>query len=51
MTSDLPEGAMPPVDIPNPKKQSLSFFAKIFGAWVAMGFRNPKTPTTGDINV
>lgn len=51
MASDLPEGAMLPDDIPNAKKQSLSFFAKLFGAWVAMGFRNPKTPTTGEINV
>jgi len=51
MASDLPDGATLPSDIPNTKKQSLGFFAKLFGAWVAMGFRNPKTPVTGEINV
>ena len=51
MTSDLPDGAILPNDIPNAKKQSLGFFVKLFGAWVAMGFRNPKTPETGEINV
>ncbi len=51
MASDLPEGATLPDDIPNAKSQSLGFFAKLFGAWVAMGFRNPKTPNTGEINV
>ena len=50
MASDLPKGATLPGDIPNAKKQSLGFFAKLFGAWVAMGFRNPKTPNTGEIN-
>jgi hypothetical protein len=51
MTSDLPDGATLPDDIPNAKKQSLGFFAKLFGAWAAMGFRNPATPETGEINV
>ncbi|VVT17362.1 conserved hypothetical protein [Roseovarius sp. EC-HK134] len=51
MTSDLPEGSTLPDDIPNAKKHSLGFFAKLFGAWVAMGFRSPKTPNTGEINV
>ncbi|WP_439526583.1 hypothetical protein [Roseovarius mucosus] len=51
MTSDLPEGSTLPDDIPNAKKHSLGFFAKLFAAWVAMGFRSPKTPNTGEINV
>ena len=51
MASDLPVGATLPDDIPNAKNQSLGFFAKLFGAWVAMGFRNPKTPNTGKIDV
>ncbi|WP_306259847.1 GFA family protein [Pararhizobium sp. IMCC21322] len=51
MTSDLPNGAELPDDVPNAKKQSLAFFAKLFGAWVAMSFRNPKMPVTGEINV
>lgn len=51
MASDLPDGSVLPDDIPNAEKQSLGFFAKLFGAWVAIGFRNPKTPVTGEINV
>ena len=51
MTSDLPKGAALPNDIPNMRKQSLGFFAKLFGAWVGMGFRNPKTPATGAIDI
>ena len=51
MTSDLPDGTVLPDDIPNARKQSLGFFAKLFGAWVAMGFRIPKMPKTGEINV
>lgn len=51
MTSDLPEGAVLPDNIPNAKKQSLGFFARLLVAWAAMGFRNPKTPETGEINV
>ncbi|RLJ41329.1 hypothetical protein BCF46_3121 [Litoreibacter meonggei] len=51
MVSDFPDGTHLPNDIPNAKKQSLGFFAKLFGAWVAMGFRTPKTPETGEINV
>ncbi|SDF97868.1 Uncharacterized conserved protein [Celeribacter baekdonensis] len=50
MASDLPDSVSLPNDIPNAKKQSLVFFAKLFGAWVAMGFRTPKSPTTGEIN-
>lgn len=51
MVSDLPEGAVLPNDVPNAKKQSLGFFAKLLAAWVAMGFRNPTMPVTGEINV
>lgn len=51
MTSDLPAGATLPKDIPGAKKQSLSFFAKLFGAWAAMGFRSRKVRQTGEIDV
>jgi len=51
MASDLPQGSIPSDDIPNVRKQSLGFFARLFGAWVGMGFRNPKVPETGEINV
>ncbi len=42
MTSDLPAGTPLPDDVPNGKRQSFSFFAKLLGAWIAMGFRSPK---------
>lgn len=29
-------------DVPNCRRQSVSFFAKLLGAWIAMGFRSPK---------
>lgn len=51
MASDLPAGTILPDDIPNAKQQSLGFFAKLFGAWVGMGFRSPKIPVTGSIDV
>ena len=41
MTRDRPDGAALPDDIPNARRQSASFFAKLFWAWVRMGFRNP----------
>lgn len=49
MTSDLPDGAVLPNDIPNAKKK-LGFFLKLFGAWIAMGFRHAKSPGTGEIH-
>lgn len=42
MTSDLPDASVLPDDVPNGKRQTLSFFAKVLGAWIAMGFRIPK---------
>lgn len=49
MTADLRDGAMLADDIPNAKRQSLSFFAKLMGAWIAMGFRSPKIPVYGEL--
>ncbi|MDX2482229.1 MAG: hypothetical protein QNK42_01045 [Pseudodonghicola sp.] len=51
MACDLPDGTTLPDDIPNAKKHTLGFFAKLFGAWVAMGFRTSRTPATGEIDV
>jgi hypothetical protein len=51
MAADLPEGTTLPDDILNAKKHNIGFFAKLFGAWVAMGFRNPKMPKTREFNV
>jgi hypothetical protein len=41
MVSDLPAGTTLPTDIPNHKTQSVGFFVKLLGAWVAMGFKVP----------
>jgi len=42
MTMDLPEGTSLPADVPNARRQSIAFFAKLIGAWIAMRFRTPK---------
>jgi hypothetical protein len=44
MKSDLSDPGVLPDDVPNARRQSLAFFAKLLGAWVAMGFRTPKLP-------
>jgi len=50
MTSDLPAGTTLSDDVPNAKHQSLSFFAKLLGTWIAMGFRSPKIQVNGAID-
>ena len=42
MTGDLPKGSALADDVPNGKRHSVSFFAKLLGAWIAMGFKRPK---------
>lgn len=42
MAKDLADGVALPDDVPNAKAQSLGFMARLFGAWAAMGFRNPR---------
>ncbi|WP_338868321.1 hypothetical protein [Myxococcus stipitatus] len=42
MTSDLPRGVTLSGDIPSGKWSQAVFFARLLGAWVAMGFRSPK---------
>ncbi len=51
MTSDLSEGTALPDDVPNARQQTLSFFAKLLGAWIAMGFRSPKITVNGELHV
>ncbi|HEU4429277.1 MAG TPA: hypothetical protein VFT98_11030 [Myxococcota bacterium] len=51
MTSDLPDGAALSDDVPNRKRQSISFFAKLLGAWIAMGLRSPKIAVNGELRV
>lgn len=42
MVSDLPQGVVLDERLPNAKQQNLAFFARLLGAWLAMGFRVPK---------
>lgn len=42
MVGDLADASRLPDDLPNLKSQSLSFYAKLLSAWIAMGLRNPK---------
>lgn len=49
MTSDLPDASVLPQDVPNLKRQSGTFFAKLLGAWIAMGFRSPKIAVDGQL--
>jgi len=50
MTGDLPDASALPADIPNLKTHTMSFYAKLLGAWIAMGFRNPTITTAGTID-
>lgn len=40
-----------PDDVPNGRHQTLSFFAKLLGAWIAMGFRSPTMADNGELHV
>lgn len=52
MTSDLADISSLPDDVPNKKRQSVAFFAKLFGAWIAMGFKTPNLPPAdGEVHV
>ena len=42
MTGDLPDASALPADIPNLKTHTVSFYARLLGAWIAMGFRVPQ---------
>lgn len=51
MTADLSDPSVLPDDgVPSLKHHSLSFYAKIFGAWVAMGFRDPQIEVKGKVD-
>lgn len=49
MVGDLPDMSGLPNDIPNLKSHTIAFYAKLFAAWVGMGFRNPKIEIAGQI--
>lgn len=50
MTGDLRDASGLPDDIPNLKTHTIRFYAKLFGAWAAMGFRNPRIEVAGPID-
>jgi hypothetical protein len=49
MTGDLADASGLPDDIPNLKTHTAAFYAKLLGAWIAMGFRTPKVAVSGKI--
>ncbi len=51
MTGDLPDASGLPQDMPNLRTHSPSFYAKLFVAWAAMRFRNPKIEVKGLLDV
>ncbi|PTE06791.1 GFA family protein [Mesorhizobium helmanticense] len=50
MTGDLADASNLPKDIPNLKSHTVSFYAKLLAAWLAMGLRNPKIEVAGKID-
>lgn len=50
MVGDLPDASHVPNDIPNLRSHTAAFYAKLLGAWIAMGFRNPKVEVGGKID-
>ena len=50
MTMDLPTGIVLPDDVPNARRQPVSFMVKLLLAWVAMGFKVPKITVNGELH-
>lgn len=50
MISDLPGDAALSPEVPSGKRQTFRFYAKLLGAWIAMGFRVPQIPVNARIN-
>lgn len=40
-----------PDDVPNLRRHSLRFYARLMGAWARMGFRSPKLAIEGELDV
>jgi hypothetical protein len=47
MTSHLPHPAALSDDVPSGRTQTALFYAKLLGAWIAMGFKSPKIAVNG----
>ncbi len=50
MTGDLANTSGLPADMPNLKTHTVTFYAKLLAAWIAMGFRNPKITVGGTVD-
>ncbi|WP_455269745.1 GFA family protein [Rhizobium herbae] len=51
MTGDLPDRAALSGDVPSGTMATLSFYARLLAAWIAMGFKSPKvTVVNGEIH-
>ncbi|AOF93485.1 DUF6151 family protein [Sinorhizobium sp. RAC02] len=50
MVGDLADPSGLPSDMPNLKTHTVTFYAKLLAAWIAMGFRNPKIAVGGAID-
>ena len=50
MVGDLPDASGLPGDIPNLKSHTASFYTKLLGAWIGMGFRVPKIEVAGKLD-
>jgi hypothetical protein len=51
MTKDLPDANVLDDTIKNSRTQSGVFFAKLLGAWIAMGFRSPRIEVNETLRV
>ncbi len=51
MTMDLPVGTVLPDDVPNARRQSFSFMARLLKSWIAMGFKVPEVAVHGELLV
>lgn len=50
MVKDLKDASALPEDIPNLRTHTARFYAKLLGAWIAMGFRNPQIEVGGVVD-
>ncbi|MEO6102888.1 MAG: hypothetical protein ABIP44_04520 [Pseudoxanthomonas sp.] len=50
MTGDRTDNPPLSGDLSNLKRQSSALFAKLLGAWIAMGFRGPKITVNGELH-
>lgn len=51
LTRSLPDRSLLADDVPNPKRHTLGFYGRLFGAWAAMGFRAPAVDVKRTIEI